>query len=221
MSMILILILFVVICIVVYIVMNRKLDKNYYDVSEIEPHLDQIYPKMNIYKDEINKIKNNPTWFSWVEKSLYDKGEWKVIPFCGFGIWDKQNCDLCPELTRFLKSIPNLKLAILSRLGAKTKLNEHCGWANHANNVLRCHFGFEIPDGCYLSVNKEIRKYKQDKWIIFDDSRPHFSHNQSGNDRIVLLLDIARPKNVVQGNAVKGDSNELVELIKFFTNKNK
>ena len=107
-----------------------------------------------------------------------------------------------------------------------TKLTEHRGWASHSNHVLRCHFSFIIPDNCYLSVGdfsgknikREVKKYKKNKWIIFDDSKLHYSWNNGKTDRIVLILDIERPKNVEKGKAIKGETKELIDLINSFKN---
>lgn len=215
---------------------NKKLlDKNFYELEESFPYLNNIYDKLEIYKNEINNLKNEK-WIDWVEKELYKRetkdGDWKIIPFYGFDIWIDENCNKCPELHKFLKSIPNLKIAILSKMGPNTVLSEHKGWANHSNYVLRCHFGLEIPDDCFVSVGdyekgkpeiddniiREIKQYKQDKWIVFDDSKFHYTWNKSNQERIVLILDIERPSNIKKGKAVKGDTRELLELIKNFKN---
>ena len=173
--------------------------------------MNKIYDNLDIYKSEINKLTNE-TWLDWVEKNLYktntNNGDWKIIPFYGFNIWIDDNCNKCPELTKFLKSIPNLKTASLSKLGPNTILTEHQGYASHSNFILRCHFGLDIPDNCFISVGdyekdklkiseniiREVKKYKQGKWIIFDDSKFHYTSNNNKNkNRIVLLIDIERP----------------------------
>jgi aspartyl/asparaginyl beta-hydroxylase (cupin superfamily) len=231
------LVLFLIIISIIYFYYNnyKLLDKNFYNLEETFPYLKNINKKLDIYKKEINNLTKN-NWIDWVEKDLYKRetpdGDWKIIPFFGFNIWVDDNCNKCPELYKFLKSIPNLKIALLSRMGPNTVLSEHKGWANHSNFVLRCHFGFDIPDNCHVSVGdyekgkehidenikREVKKYKQDKWIIFDDSKFHYTWNHSNKDRIVLILDIERPKNVKIGKAEKGDTKELKELIEKFKN---
>lgn len=229
-----ILIIILIVFYFIYNIVNKKtLDKNFYTLEETYPFLDKIYEKLNIYKNEINNLTNDK-WMDWVEKNLYKRetkdGDWKIIPFCGFDIWVDENCNKCPELYKFLKSIPNLKIAILSKMGPNTILSEHKGWANHSNHVLRCHFGLDIPNNCFISVGdyekgkpeidqnilREVKHYEQDKWIVFDDSKFHYSWNKSTKDRIVLILDIERPPNVKKGKAIKGDTHELLELIKKF-----
>lgn len=216
-----------IICIICVTNRKRLLEKNYYEIDETFPVLNNIHNNLDIFQSEVNNIVDDTLWLDWVEKNLYNK-DWKIFPLCGFNIWVEDNCKKCPELTKFLKSIPNLKVAILSKLKAGTKLNEHRGWGNHSNHVLRCHFGFKIPKKCYISVGakdtnnniiREVKKYKKNKWIIFDDSRHHFTWNFGDDDRIVLILDIERPQNVKVGNSEVGDTKELTELINSFRNK--
>ena len=216
---------------------NKLLNKNFYTLDESYPYLNKIYDNLDIYKSEINKLTNEK-WIDWVEKDLYKTntkdGDWKIIPFYGFNIWVDDNCTKCPKLTKFLKSIPNLKTATLSKMGPDTILSEHRGWANLSNFVLRCHFGLDIPDNCFISVGnyekdkpeipenivREVKKYKQDKWLIFDDSKFHYTWNKSkkNKNRIVLLIDIERPPNIQKGTAVLGDTKELIQLIDYFKN---
>jgi len=208
----------------------KLLEQNFYKVEDTYPFLNNIYDNLEIFRNEIIQINNDKSWINWVEKNLYsekDNMDWKIFPFFGFNIWAEEHCKKCPELTKFLKSIPGLKVAILSKMTPGTKLTEHKGWANHSNYVLRCHFNFIIPENCFISVGeydknnnikREVKKYKQDKWIIFDDSRLHYTWNDGKSDRIVLILDIERPKNVKIGKATKGDTKELIDLINSFKN---
>ena len=111
-------------------------------------------------------------------------------------IWIKKNCNECPTIVKFLKTIPNLKLATLSKMDPYVSLTPHKGWAEHSNNVIRCHFGLIVPKKkCYISVtdehsNEEIQYLENNKWTLFDDSKTHYSNNTSNENRIVLIIDI-------------------------------
>jgi len=231
------LILFAIFIILIILIRNNKnilISKNYYTIEETYPFLENINKNRELYLKEIKNIINidnidnskNINWIDWVEKDLYKthnkNGDWTIFPFYGFGIWHTENCSLCPELTKFIKSIPNLKIALLSRMGPNTILTEHQGWSHHSNYVLRCHFGFIIPDNCFISVGyyddkknikREVKNYKENEWIIFDDSRFHYTGNKSYKDRIVLILDIDRPAGAAKGVADKGETKELIDLI--------
>ena len=234
-------IIFLILILVFYKYFN-KINKKFYDANEVFPELNKIYNNNlneKIIKEIMNNINSKNMWINWPEKPLYDSkdAEWKIIPFCGFGIWVDKNVEKFPETAKFLKSIKGLKVAIISKLGANTKLKEHRGWADLSNNVLRCHFGIKVPKTkCFIGVgdiinekiynhdkevdmnniNWEIKFHEKNKWTIFDDSKLHFAGNFSDEERIVLILDIERPNFVKKGTAIKGDTKELTELINQF-----
>lgn len=209
--------------------LNKK-NKLFYSINEIEPKLNSINKiKKQILEETIQVYKNN-FWNEWPEKKLYtesDSDGWKIFPFYAFGVWVHSNCELCPTITKFIKSLPGLKLATLSRLKGVTKLEEHEGWASHSNYIIRCHYGLMVPDNlCYIYVRDNItgiseKKYhKKFEWIVFDDSKTHYAHNQSNEDRIVLILDITRPADIEVGKSEIGDSKELIDIIEYFKQKN-
>lgn len=212
---------------------SNKKNKLFYSINEIEPKLNSIDKiKKQILEETIQVYQNNlcAGWAEWPEKELYPKSDtdgWKIFPFFAFGVWVHSNCELCPTMTKFLKNIPGLKLATLSRLKGGTKLEEHEGWASHSNYVIRCHYGLIVPNNqCYIYVkdsanNKEEKKYHSKfEWMAFDDSKTHYAHNQSNEDRIVLIVDITRPADIEIGKSDIGDSKELMDIIEYFKQKN-
>ena len=215
---------------------NDQLDNMFYNVDDIEPKLNSIKHIDEIVKLETTNVINTE-WTDWPEKYLYaNKGAWKIFPFYAFNMWVMDNCEKCPNITKFLKSIPGLKIALLSKLSAGMKLTPHKGWGNHSNGVIRCHYGIRIPDstllstripdftmGCYISVKDdvEIKKFHlESEWLCFDDSKEHYAENPSNEDRIVLILDIERPLHIKRGNSDVGDSKELIEIVNYFKQKN-
>lgn len=204
---------------------NKKQNKKFYDYKEIYPQLDAIN------RQKINKeIEKNMNWensMDWPEQNLYQNqhidGSWKIIPFYGFGIWCDKYCNLFPNLTSFLQSIPNLKIALLSKLGPETSLLPHFGWGKHSNHVLRCHYGIKLPNNyleSYIVVKEneddieEIRYHKKNDWIVFDDSKLHYAVNNSKNEeRIILIIDLERPENIEKGISNIEDTDELMVLI--------
>jgi len=109
--------------------------------------------KNDIYNETMNI---NTNWNDWPETHLYEKREdisWKIFPFYGFGHWVNMNCKRCPIIYNYLKTIPNLRLATLSKLSPGIKLTPHRGWGSHSNHVLRCHYGISVPNNCYISVS--------------------------------------------------------------------
>ena len=254
-------IMFIILCMIFYkIYFNYLLQKPLFFTINKNDRNKNLYIKeykiLNKIKsfnkeimEEVANINNssNIEWSDWPEKELYSSTtSWKIFPFLGFGKWVEKNCDRCPNITKFLKSIPNLRLAIISKLNSQMKLTPHRGWGKHSNNVLRCHYGLIVPKYCYISVSntdnppmfnssslklksypeniiynknciyEEIQFHKQFEWLIFDDSETHYAENLSDSERIVLILDIQRPNNIKKGTATKGDTKELLEIVKYY-----
>uniref|UniRef100_A0A6C0EB94 Aspartyl/asparaginy/proline hydroxylase domain-containing protein n=1 Tax=viral metagenome TaxID=1070528 RepID=A0A6C0EB94_9ZZZZ len=199
------------------------MDKSFYTADEISPKLKLINENKSKIINEALKIDTG--WIDWVEKYLYaSDGKWTVYPIFIFGEWDKQALKECPYTVNFLKQLSGLKLAILSKLSSKMKLNPHRGWKNHSNNVIRCHYGLKVPEGCYVSIrdkNEELIKYHMaEEWLCFDDSKEHYAENTSDDDRIVLIVDIERPYYISKGTSTVEDSKELIEVINYFRKRN-
>ena len=210
------------------------ISKNFYEVNEVESKLNNIYQNINVIKNEVQNIIQHADWIDWPETNLYDgredllnktaniKHPWTIFPFFAFDTIVSENCKKCPNLWNFIKSIPSIRLATLSKLAPGTKLNTHQGWGKHSNNVIRCHFGFNVPYGCCISVRKdmcddeEIRMHRNNQWLLFDDSRYHYAYNPTKRSRIILIIDVDRPSNIKTGSSEIGDTKELIQIVEYF-----
>lgn len=229
----LLLLLFILlISFVCYHVIFDKPTNAFYDYKEIYPELLRIHAHQPIITKEVNQVVLNE-WIDWPETYLYDNNKlpetWKIIPLYGFGIWCDEHCEKMPTLTKFLKDLPGLRIAILSKLKPNTKLKPHEGWYVHSNNVLRCHYGLQLPvnkqsyigiKNCYFGVNDAIEYHKLHDWIVFDDSKIHYAVNDSEEERIVIIIDLERPPSVPKGTSSVKSSDELLELVNEFKRRN-
>jgi beta-hydroxylase len=198
--------------------------------SDIFPELDAIHNIRGDVMREVDEVLMNPQNLdNWPEKDLYDDGDWKIFPLYAFNTWVDDNCQKMPTLTNFVKSIPNLRIALLSKLSPGMKLKPHRGWKDHSNNVLRCHYGLIVPDGCYIAVDtshetdpSKINKqyHKNDSWLVFDDSETHFAENTSDKERLVLIVDIQRPDHIPKGTSTLGDTKELTNIVDYYKKRN-
>lgn len=176
----------------------------------------ETFPILNIFNvEEIKEELQNSEWYDWPEYNLWNKkgDDWKICPLFGFNAW--RNDNKFPKLIGKLKTIPGLRTATFSRLGPGTTLKAHYGWASLSNFVLRCQLGIEIPtDGkSGVIVEKEIQNVEQDQWVIFDDSKLHSGFNHGSTDRVVLILDIERPKGVPLGQSKSKDPKDILQFI--------
>jgi aspartyl/asparaginyl beta-hydroxylase (cupin superfamily) len=204
------------------------LDKLFYEPEEVYPEIRKIHALRPYIISELNDILNETggdSWNDWPEKKLYQNGEWKVFPFFGWGVVNEENCDKMPILSNFLRSLPNVTLASLSKMGPNTKIDIHQGFSAYSNGILRMHYTiFSESDACYLEVIDGDRRkrtyYKEDKIVIFDDSKSHYAENTSNKCRINIMIDIKRPKNVKRGVSLATNTDELEGIVQYFELKN-
>jgi ornithine lipid ester-linked acyl 2-hydroxylase len=123
------------------------------------------------------------------ERQLYESG-WDVFPFYAFGRKLERNCQLCPETTRAVETIPGLTTASFSRLEPGTHIKPHVGYQD---TVLRCHLALIVPENCALRVGPETRAWEPGKCLVFDDTTEHEAWNRSEEVRIVLIIDFTKP----------------------------
>lgn len=197
---------------------------------DIFPECQILYDNIDIIRRESEAIGN---WVPWPEDhfnlgdDVDNTRDWTVFPLLhtfpaldeSKKSWIASTCALAPETTRMLKTIPNLRTALFSKLGPGTKLSSHTGWADLANYVLRCHLCLDIPrDGTSgLLVDGEIQYHKQGQIIVFDDSKPHRAFNMSQSfDRVVLIFDILRPEGMPIGTATGEHTPELENFVARF-----
>jgi aspartyl/asparaginyl beta-hydroxylase (cupin superfamily) len=129
-------------------------------------------------------------------------------------------CKLCPKTVALLKRVPGVRTALLSKLGPGTVLGAHRGWADLSNHILRTHLGLIVPgDGaqCGTWVQGEVRHHAEREIIVFDDSLLHKAFNETEEERVVLIVDVARPPGVPKGRAKGGHTKELDGLISLFS----
>lgn len=125
----------------------------------------------------------------WPERHLYDSA-WDVYGLHLFSRPIPEGCAACPRTAAALAHVPGLATAGFSRLGPGAVIRPHVG-LNPA--VLRCHLGLVAPPGCGLRVGGETRGWEAGRCLVFDDTLEHEAWNRSDRDRVVLLVDFARP----------------------------
>jgi aspartyl/asparaginyl beta-hydroxylase (cupin superfamily) len=202
----------------------------YYDWRTVFPELQLLLDNFEVIHAEMVALTAT-RWTPWPEVKLYQavdqNGVWKVIPLMHtFPAWDadksrfiESNCEQCPRTMALLQQLPGLRTVLFSRLGPKTRLSKHQGWADLANYVLRCHLPLTMPDektfpdSAGMWVEGEVRFHKQRDFVVFDDSKFHKAFNASDFDRIVLIFDLMRPDSIPKGLATGGHTEQLDQFI--------
>jgi len=192
-----------------------------------------LFPCLQVFLDNIemirSEVQNVPKWIPWPEDHYgkADNYEWTVFPFLHTFpamdttkmTWIGSTNELCPGISTLLKGVPNVRTALLSKLGPGTHLEFHMGWEDLANHVLRCHIPIHIPlvGPSGLTVKEETKHYKDMEIIVFDDSLVHMAFNSCLDEhRIVLIIDIMRPPHISKGTVKGGHTKELNDLLLMF-----
>jgi aspartyl/asparaginyl beta-hydroxylase (cupin superfamily) len=149
-----------------------------------------------ILKNEIEALikKRNHTLDPYFNTSLIESGSWDTLEFLFWNTENKNNCDACPEINRWLSSIPGLTSAGISRLSPGAEIKPHPG---DTNGIARCHLGLIIPHGlpdCGIMVNGEARAWEEGKFTVFCDAYEHSAWNRTNAFRYILIVDVVLPR---------------------------
>ncbi len=118
---------------------------------------------------------------------------WRTFVFSGFGERSEQSRRLCPETARLLDAVPRLETAFFSILAAGKHVPRHKGVTR---GMVRCHLGLKIPsqpERCSMTVGDVRCVWREGETLFFDDTYPHEVHNETAEERAVLLFDFERP----------------------------
>ena len=199
--------------------------KKYFDISLVlskskRKEWKRILPTV---LEEILNV-NKKFFINWPEKHLYGKDvDWSVIPILYThptneptnSIWIDEVNYFMPTLYKFIKSLPNIRTALISKMGPNNRLEPHQGWKDVANHVLRAHFPLLVTSTSGICVVDEVRLHKDHDIILFDDSLLHSGFNgDTKRERYILIVDFIRPQNVQPGSSEIESTDALLKLIK-------
>lgn len=130
----------------------------------------------------------------WHEKEIY-QGDWNThgIFWAGKELERRARAPLCKELLSAWQ--PALFNAGFSRMAPGAVIKPHQGYTA---DVVRLHLGLVVPETepsrCGIRVGEEERGWEAGGLLMFDDTQTHSAWNHSDRARIVLLMDLLRPK---------------------------
>ena len=161
-------------------------------VAELEANWRDIRAEL----DEILRFREHIPRFQDVSADQYrisPDDQWRTFILYGFGYRSEVNCELCPKTTAVLQRIPRLQTAFFSILAPGKHVPRHRGVTK---SLIRCHLGLIIPrerEQCYMDVGDVRCVWESGRAFVFDDRYPHEVHNNTAEERAVLLLDVERP----------------------------
>ena len=202
----------------------------FYSWSTVYPFLRVLVHAAPAIAAEVRRVPN--AFVPWPEASLYQPGmEWRVLPFLHTfpaddpttSTWVPSTTAACPSTVQLLKRLPGIRTALVSRMGPRTSLTPHAGWAALSNHVLRVHVGLDIPgaehhaSGVVVGEDHHIQYHSTGGVLVFDDSLVHSAFNHHATlSRTVLIIDILRPPGFPPGSSDGEATPELLNIMQLF-----
>lgn len=128
--------------------------------------------------------------------ALLDDPRWSALYLWKDGAIVPENAARCPATMKALQAAPIPMIPgrapniLFSQLRPRTHIPPHWGMLN---TRLICHIPLIVPEGCRLRVGNHVRQVEAGKAVLFDDSIEHEAFNDSGETRVILLLEVWNP----------------------------
>lgn len=208
-------------------------------ISHTQDYPGLLEPLLEHLLTLVQEASTIPRWTAWPERQHYrsssanggddDVASWTVFPLCHCfpanivenRKWIDVTCEFVPQTVSLLKKTlgNTLRTALFSRLDPETTLEAHTGWQDLANHVIRVHIPLVVPNGglCGTWVDGCVETHQEGRPLCFDDAKVHRAFNYSKQERVVLILDLARPSYLPLGYATGGHTEELDSFINSLT----
>ncbi len=159
--------------------------------------IEDAYPDIRVELDRLLERRSSIPPFQNVSEmqSIITKDDrWRTYFLQVYGWEIPKSREQCPRTWEVLREVPGMSLAMFSILEPGKRLPPHTG---PHKGVLRYHLGLKVPSRdpavCGIRVGEEVRGWTEGKSLLFDDTARHEAWNGSGEDRVVLFIDVPRP----------------------------
>lgn len=161
--------------------------------------LKKIAPHWQVIRDEAAALllhaDNIPAFgkISPDHRRIASDGKWKSHFFEGYGFKALANCEACPRTAALLDEVDGLVVAFFSVMDGDTHVPRHRGLTKA---WLNCHLPIIVPRApgrCEMQVAEQTVQWREGEWLVFDETFPHEVWNQTGEPRVVLMLQVRRP----------------------------
>ena len=122
-----------------------------------------------------------------------DDNKWQAFFLRGYGYRVDHNAAKCPRTTAIVEQIPGLISAFFSIHAPGVHIPRHKGMTKA---TITCHLGLLVPkerDKCRMEIAGTVYYWEEGKTLVFDDVSRHEVWNDSDEDRVILLIQFARP----------------------------
>jgi len=125
-------------------------------------------------------------------RAIAEIGMWRSFFLWGYGFPIEENLARCPKTARLVAEVPGLVSAFFSILAPGTHIPDHRGVSK---GLITCHLGLIVPrDGdVRMRVGDRVVRWAEGETLVFDDTYRHEVWNETGGNRVVLLIQFERP----------------------------
>ena len=162
------------------------------------PWLSELEANWEAIRDELLSFVKNGAGMCNVRTTggdeLNKESKCKLAMILGYGKPIDEVKPFFPVSLSILTKLPEVQNAAFSLLKAGGSIPPHCG---STASILRYHLALIVPDHgkhSWLTVDGVDVPWREGKGILFDDTFEHSARNGAEKDRVVLIVDIFRPK---------------------------
>ncbi len=176
--------------------------ESFYNIRHLD-WVQELEKNFNVIREEVLELLNKKVESGFWLKAHPDYvtgTSWKTFELIFFGMKINENAGLCPKTYRLISKIPELITVDFSLLPAKTRILPHKGYSTM---ILRSHLPLVVPNGDLgIRVEGETKMWKEGELLSFDDSLIHEAWNETNQDRIVMMIDVAKPDGAYSKNEI-------------------
>lgn len=170
--------------------------------NELEKNTDAIKQELNnaLTKAEVQTYLRPylPAGFQAAPEleNLVGSNQWRALDLYKDGQLNSNLAQYFQVTLGLMDQIPTYNLnghpfeVFFSVLQPHQEISPHFGQSNHA---LTAHLPLEIPANCHMKVGSDQQQWQEGTLMLFDDSHLHSAHNNSDQQRIVLIFSVWHP----------------------------
>ncbi len=144
---------------------------------------------------DATKRPGTPGYYDVGFRTFFKYG-WSRFYLGWYGYTHRSAQRLCPKTVAILREVPVVRGAMFALLPPHSRLTRH---ADPIAISLRYHLGLATPnsDSCFIEIDGQRRVWRDGAAILFDETYLHYVRNDTDEDRLILMCDVARPLNPV------------------------
>ena len=202
-----------------YIFTKKKAARPIMNTADF-PELKEVQENWEVIREEavnlreqgyFDKVKD-PTSSAYYDigfRTFYKYG-WSKFYLTWYGTKLNSAKELCPKTVDIVSKVKGVNGAMYSILPVGSKLTKHL---DPVATSLRYHLGLKTPneDSCYINIDGTDYSWRDGEALLFDETYLHFAFNNSQQERIILMLEVDRPTNIL-GKIIQTMNQNLLEF---------